>query len=408
MEEKTMVEDTKQEYAERVLDYLVLPYEVKDNLFAEWLKLFTKEDLITIADRCGLSFEDNEWQSVIIKEYFNYVSKNSHALLKHQNTKNIELLKELLKGHKSIDIDFYIKANPDVVELLTQGLIFLFKDQSGRYNLALPKDTAKILQPALNDLSFILKNKQINLLRDTVNVYLHLYGAVETAYFLEKWNEKNKEYILTREELCAKLEELKEDNEHFGLGDRGKVIHNYLTTEAAEGLNLIRSTKEYDYYEPTEEEMVYFAVNEFDMRTSAYREMKQFIEKQTDDITVKFVMDLLMTDVTCGSSINIDEMIHDLFEYYEIELSTKRVQKKFAQLYTNLNNQTPKWVLRGHSLDGLTRNEDAKVNIQQNHYVRSFPDHNKNIKIGLINIDTPCPCGSMMTFGQCHGLQGEI
>lgn len=402
-----MVEGAKQEYAERVLDYLVLPYEVEDNLFVEWLKLFTKEDLITIVNRCGLSFEDNDCQSVIIKEYFDYVSKNSYGLLKHQSKKNIELLNELLKGKKSIYIDSYTKENPDVVELLTLGLVFLFKDQSGRYNLVLPKDTGRILQSVLNDLSFILKSKQTNFLRDTMNVYLHLYGAVETVYFLEKWNEQNKEYIFpfTMEGLCVELEALQRSNIHFGLGAQGKVIHNYLTTKATEGIDLIRSTKECDYYKPTGEDMDYFAVHEFDMRTSAYREMKRFIEKQTDDITVKFIMDMFMTDITCGSNIFIEDIIHDLFEYYEIELLTGRMQKEFTQLYINLNNQTPKWILRGHSLDGLARNEDAKINIHQNHYVRSFPNHNKNIGISMIDINAPCPCGSTIAFRECHGLQ---
>ena len=350
----------------------------------------------------------NEEKRIIVTDFYKELAKYRNHILKHQCKENIELLKELLNGHKIIDIDSYVKENPYVVDLLTKGIVFLLMDglDYGTYKLVLPKDIINLFQPILNDPISIKNNKQANLFCTYLDAFLNLYGAIETTCFLDVWNERNKEYQLTIEELYSEIKELKGYHQHLNLAAYGKIIYNDLSMEGAEAVNLVHSTREHNYYAPTIEDIVYFSTNEFDTRTPYYDEMKEFISNYTSTMGVEVIMDNFMTDVTTGSHLCIGERLNELEEFYDINFLSLTAEREFDHLYTNLYYNSPKWVLRGNKLNNLSRKIRERFTSHKSDcpYTRTFPDHNKKIAVEWLNKGSLCPCGSGVEYEECHGI----
>lgn len=114
------------------------------------------------------------------------------------------------------------------------------------------------------------------------------------------------------------------------------------------------------YYEPTKEEIKYYANHSFDQESLGYKRLKQEVLKMTEDADM--YMHLIETSIQSGE--DISDLLESTAELGIIEFQSEEQFIRFMDLYTNLhNNNSRLWGNGGFTPSELIEQMTRKYNL---------------------------------------------
>ena len=370
--------------------------------FTECLTTYSKEDMIAIATDLRYKVRRSKTKTVIAEDFFEELSLKSQHRLSFQPKENIQLLKELMNGPKEIDFIPFSRKHPDLFDLIYFRWIFLFYHED-TYTLVLPKETKDMLQNFIDDSDFKEENKRKSLLREYAESFMNLYGAFETAFFLQVWLQHNKQYPFELDELLLELIGLAWFDERLRFTDNLEHIFDKFVMDEDEVPLFMSRSSHHDYYQPTKVDIHYFAKHEFDERTAQYKKMKRFFAKKISSEKLVDIMDVIMVHIKLD--LGMRDLVQELDTQFGILFDSLEDVDEFSHLYQNLNNHSRKWSNRGHTPRELTKNYNTSSSVPNN--VVSFTNKNvgkqEPIQVKKVGRNEPCPCGSGKKYKHCHG-----
>ena len=113
------------------------------------------------------------------------------------------------------------------------------------------------------------------------------------------------------------------------------------------------------YYEPTKEEIKYYANHSFDQESLGYKRLKQEVLKMTEDVDM--YMHLIETSIQSGE--DISDLLESTAELGIIEFQSEEQFIRFMDLYTNLHNNSRLWENGGFTPSELIEQVTRKYNL---------------------------------------------
>lgn len=370
--------------------------------FTECLTIYSKEDMLAIAQDIDFKVRRSKTKQVIAEDFFKQLSLKSQYKLTFQPTENIQLLKELISGPKEIDFLSFSRKHFELFDLLHHRWVFLFY-YKGTYTLVLPKETRDMLLTFIDDTEFKETHHFRNLIRNYTNAFLNLYGAFEANFIVETWNKYNKKHQLEKTDFLFEVVQLGWFEERLRITDNLEFIFDDSVMDETDVPNFIQNHSIHDYYQPTKVDIQYFAKHEFDERTAQYKKMKRFFAKKMSSEKLVDVMDMIMAYIKLDFGMR--GLVQELDNQFDILFDDFEDVQDFSTLYQDLNNHSRKWSNRGHTPSELIKNHHTLSSIPNN----VVPFTNKNagkqepVQVKKIGRNEPCPCGSGKKYKHCHG-----
>lgn len=121
-------------------------------------------------------------------------------------------------------------------------------------------------------------------------------------------------------------------------------------------------------------------------KTKEYERFEKYLVK-TFRVAKEDVQDLLgLTVIDIRNELTFHEVIQNLVESFEF--SSKTEAAEFTSYVTKLANSTPRWLLKGHAPNDISRNEPVAA---------ATP------VTKAVGRNEPCPCGSGKKYKKCCG-----
>src|SRR5699024_9205952 len=181
------------------------------------------------------------------------------------------------------EIEFYLTVYSKAVRM---GLLFSM-DEKDQMVTWMPDDIGKLIHDVLDNFAEIKKKHQSQIrvweqIDETLIASIHLYGATSLSRVMELLEILYPEPNLTNEQIIefsgfvSKIIPFLVIKNNYYFIDKYIVgSHQLADEEEVVGLyNYVTSKMDRDYYEPTKEDVQYFAKHSFDRRIPAYKKLK--------------------------------------------------------------------------------------------------------------------------------------
>ncbi len=227
-----------------------------------------------------------------------------------------------------------------------------------------------------------LENKILN----HIKALKEIYGIFEVNQVIEVWKKYNKE-ILEKDYLYEILEGLEKTESDFWWSSPYIVSKDFKGKEEYEEFLKTRMGKK--YYIPTKAEMNYYMRHEFQMKNRYYRRIENYFKEHGNlkEESLNELMDFI--ELSCRVNNTFKDVLKKITSSGFIFKNQNELNKMIKN-YSNLNNNTRKWNLKGFKPVELTVTKAKKKRSQQ--------VNPTSRKIGRNEL---CPCGSGKKYKFC-------
>ena len=411
-------------------------YELKkmptENTLHACLENYTKEKLFNLAYDNGIEIKKS-WKKAKLVEYiYNELMDTMEERLLLLGEKNIKPLQDL-KNHKFASDNFVDEENNFYLEVykkaVRMGLLYSLNNE-GEFISLMPAEVEKALMEVSTNMNQMKKEYQSemtiwNQLEEVIVAGVHLYGTVSSSRILKLWEirypdpECTTEGIVDFTRTISKIIPLLAIRNDYYFVDRYIIGSDQFASDedAANYYYSVHNKMNVDYYEPTKEDIQYYAKHSFDRRTPVYKRLKQFVSRNTKQVDL--VMDLVEFNIQMDYSSS--DLVEEISASNLLQFDTDRQVGQFLSLYTQLNNNTRLWDNAGYTPSELFKPKRTEVdwinesnpydlaeekNAQENIIpMRSYrKTENKKQKpktVKKIGRNEPCPCGSGKKYKKC-------
>lgn len=151
------------------------------------------------------------------------------------------------------------------------------------------------------------------------------------------------------------------------------------------------------YYEPTENDIIFYRDNYVDKRSKEYHLLKGYLGKKIYDTET---LEKLLEELSVEAVEEVGGLfaVPEILERYDCTFSSDGDLKEFEQIFRNWEDQVRKWNNRGFTnAEMKARGEcGSSAKIDWNPASMTF-------KEDIPDPDGPCPCGSGKKYRQCCG-----
>lgn len=151
------------------------------------------------------------------------------------------------------------------------------------------------------------------------------------------------------------------------------------------------------YYEPTEDDIIFYRDNYVDKRSKEYHLLKGYLGKKIYDTET---LEKLLEELSVEAVEEVGGLfaVPEILERYDCTFSSDGDLKEFEQIFRNWEDQVRKWNNRGFTnAEMKARGEcGSSAKIDWNPASMTFKEDTPDP-------DGPCPCGSGKKYRQCCG-----
>lgn len=439
-----MVDKFNQDLDDDLLEYLVADvieitldqYTVKKlpktGMLSDCLEVYTKERLLKLAEENGLEAKQNWKKDRIINHLYDSIMDRIEERFLLLGERKLELLQQFSNGEFGADemtldeAEFYMTVYPIAVRM---GLLYSFNGEEA-VSTTLPFEAKQSLDDVLSNFNQVRKQYHSEIvlweqIEEILEAGVHLYGALTTGDVMDLWEIRHADPERTTEQTFAFLRYLFEKlpllvikNGYYFIKKYVIASTQFVDGEEVENFYYYRSNKmNGDYYEPTKQEIKYYAQHSFDRETLVYKRLKQFIEKITGD--TEMVMELIESSILMGDELS--NLMDEIAMLELIQFDTEKQVEKFVELYVPLHNNSRLWENGGYTPTEMVAQATDGLDIPQgfNPFDLSQDDQeqdniiplasyqeNKNEKqqpkrVDKVGRNDPCPCGSGKKHKKC-------
>lgn len=356
-------EDVSQEEVDllisSVLDWTLDEYELKNvpvgNTLEACLDAYTKAKLIKLADENGIEVKQSWKKAQLVEVLSDGIMDSIEERFLILQEDGLLLLQYLVEGkfssadymHESVD--FFLNVFRVAIRL---GLLYVAVE-NGLVTIKMPSDISERMYEAYEKFDELRDEYQSELKHlDQVNEVLiagiNLYGVLTTFSFNELW------------EICypdideTNFEEMKESyltmNKYLHLliiGNGYIFTHKYIIASS----NFVGAENVWDfynyrenkmgdyYYEPTQQEIEYYANHTFNRETLAYKRLKKEVPKITGDVDA--LLSFIEINILIGE--DVWGVIDNAIDMGLIEFKSEKEFSNFMNMYINLQNSSRLW-----------------------------------------------------------------
>lgn len=408
----------------KVVDDMLLEYELKkmpmDDSIHACLEAYTKHDLIQLAAQNGIEIRVSWNKGPIIDSLYEGIMNTMierFLLLGDQNTK---LLYRFSIGDFDSEeptlekFSFFLNVYPLAVQM---GLIYSRGSRNG-VKMTMPLEVKAALADFMSQTEDIKKQYQakistIKQIEEALLAAVHLYGAIPFSRVTDLWeiqypNRKHDIDFYIFFWTMIPLVAIK----HGHIFINHRIIANYRLVDSEYALDLyyhVLGKMDDDYYVPSKKEIRYYAQYPFNQHAPTYKKMKRLVSKLTPNL------DMLLEFIE--SSIQSGDPLSDLMEQIQaldlIVFESDEQLYEFAELHTQLHNNTRLWENAGYTPTELARQLPDHLfdlpdtpQIPDNiiplaNYQRPADNKEKKQPDKKLGRNDPCPCGSGKKYKRC-------
>lgn len=382
---------------------------------SEFLDVYTKDKLLSLADDNGLKAKKSWNKSQIIEVLEDNILTTLIDRLMILGKPKLKLLQKMVddaydeKNTRYAEVEFYEDVFPVAVKL---GLIFPWDDGESIITYT-SIESIEALEMVLKDYSEFQTayQEKINLWNEIENYLhtaIHLYGVVSREEVEMIWEIQNPFGEKVTDNPLQRLFYLEENLPWIVTRNHYYNVNNLLFANASfkdsveiKEFYYNRSDELEDhFYQPTKNDIQYYSKHPFDRRTLTYKKLKRHVIKNVKKEEVDFVMGTIVTSIQKGTGL---QSIINYFAHYGLwEFRSQKQLEDFAELYFDLHNDSRLWELGGFTSiemneqfgdDGVPGEFEARI-------VSSRETRPKKQKEKFGRND-PCPCGSGKKYKKC-------
>ncbi len=359
---------------------------------SEVLKKHTVKELKEIAKASGMQGYSKMKKDEIISKLAVLLLEKETAeqIFLCADAKEMELFQDAMNREIVVSPEEYYKC----VYFFVSGFYYL----SDKNSIIVP-DEVKDLYAQIFTEEFIKIKTRFDLIMDYSVAGVNLYGVVPIDKVVEIFNAHNDEKTT--------VEEIVDTYDRAGLREVFCYISEdkYLVHEAIEGIEerdrLLAEQGEKPFYQPSKEEFLNYADDDYFERNEEFVNLKDYIQK---NITDKEDIEGLCEDIqlACCFGEGPADALNE-FLIRDIEFTSEQQVYEVGRLISQLNNATRMWCNRGFTPDeleemGIQKKEPTEAPIIQPMKPVTYVRQGKKV-----NRNDPCPCGSGRKYKFCCG-----
>lgn len=348
------------EIKEWILGKYVMNKVPEDRRLKTLLDGYTKVMLMELSDENGFEAQ-SRWKK---DDLVDYVEERILANLEERliilGKENLQVLQKKVEGSATDsrdDMTFDLTIFPAATRM---GILFSFEHED-EIEYYVPDEIKVKLTEMVSD-SAKLEKKYVKEIRvwkeveDVMHAGLALYGVASkgTIYKLCKVYDTDIEkddierQLSFMSYLFQYLPLLAMRNNFYII--RGYLLASDMIEDEEEAERFYFSLMDYSklgLYEPTKGELNEYVKHSFDRRSTAYKKLKRVVSKQ--DLVIPFhrIMRYIETNIMLGKKLS--ELIEDFREWQMLDFRSLKDMEKFVTYYTDLQNHSRMWQLRGHT-----------------------------------------------------------
>lgn len=363
-----------------------LPVFSQQRTVRDALNRFTREDLKELANDCGYH--------VKLEKKSEMVHKVSERLLEPKTMRGI------LLDFSEEELDVFEKAIHAKTLLLNES------DQQAmrwfdNYGYAIVTENfASVCQDAAAAYQELVKNgfREEHLKMRWADQCLDcsdLIHGVAPIWVLDKMYRKCPDFEAKQGDFLTAFYAIPEFKRLYCMKE-GLVFRTYLL-EGEQYADLLKEQRDVTYYIPSSGEIEEYAENGFVQKQKEIQKAKNFFVESTgmDEEQALSICGMVVSMIRAGMPPS-----KCLSELEDQEISFNFQQKqKFVELFTDLNNHSRMWELKGHTPDEMISRELAGREKQST----IVPIVSLAAKTNKIYPNDLCPCGSGKKYKKCCG-----
>lgn len=396
----------------------------------ESLECYTKEKLLRLASANGIEVRKSWNKSRLIESISTGIWATIEERFLILGQQSLELMKNYIekeltsKENSKKETIFYTTIYPIAVKM---GFLFPYKNGDETLTI-MPEEIKKALDHALEDFEKMEQNYQDKMVlweqfAEALTAGIHLYGVITIKRVMDLWKICHTNSGRLDEESLDIFDELLKIlpilviNNHYLYTDTHIIASIDFDNEedVNDFYNYQTEKMGHDFYEPSKEDIQYFAEHSFDRRTLEYKRVKQLISKVSDH--PELVMNLIEENII------LDLKLSDLLDYLLkddlVRFGNDKQFDKFVELYTELQNNTRLWENEGYTptemvvktmgsdvLEELKKPDFEEVQQPDNiipmaSYREEKTEEPQTARPKKIGRNDPCPCGSGKKYKKC-------
>ena len=352
---------------ESTLDEYGLKNETVDGKLEACLNAYTKVKLLKIAEENGLTVQQG-WKKAKLVETLSagiLDSIDERFLILHE--RGLTLLQYMAEG--KLSSDNYTRENTEFLLTVYRiavrfGLIYT-TEVIGGVVMIMPREIKMRLDEALENFEELQVEyaSKLNLWDDMNEILVagvNLYGIMTVAEIHKLWQIRHGKFTAdTLDEMMVFYNNVRKYLPLLII-DKGYLFVDKILIassnfdDAEDALDFYYHQSENIgnvYYEPSKQEIQFYAEHSFNRDTLIYKRLTQEVKKMTDD--VELFMNLVENTILIDE--DVSELIMDTVEVGLIDFETEEQFERFMDLYIDLEDASRVWMNGGFTANEMGR-----------------------------------------------------
>ena len=352
---------------ESTLDEYGLKNEPVDGTLEASLNAYTKVKLLKIAEENGLTVQQGWKQAKLVETLSAGILDSLDERFLILQKRGLTLLQFMAEG--KLSSDNYTRENTEFLLTVYRiavrfGLLYT-TEVIGGVVMIMPGEIKMRLDEALENfeelqVEYASKLKLWDDMNEVLVAGVNLYGIMTVAEIHKLWQIRHGKFTEdTLDEMMAFYNNVRKYLPLLIIDKGYLFVDNYLIAssnfdDAEDALDFYYHQSENIgnvYYEPSKQEIQFYAEHSFNRDTLIYKRLTQEVKKMTDD--VELFMNLVENTILIDE--DVSELIMDTVEVGLIDFETEEQFERFMDLYIDLEDASRVWMNGGFTANEMGR-----------------------------------------------------
>lgn len=358
---------------ERVLDDYALMRNPIDGSLEAALNAYTKEKLLKLAAENGIAVQKSWKKAKLVGALSDGIMDSLDGRFLILQKRALTLLQYMadgkfdLAGHDLERIEFMMTVFEVAVRM---GIVYVSEEIDG-VAMVMPVPIKEKLDDTLANFDNLVVTYELDFglwvdISEVLTAGVNLYGVLTVEKFYDLWKIRHSLFDV---EDFDKLEEylplLIIRNGYYFVN--GSIIANPAFDNDEDVLEFYKERSERMgsyYYEPSKEEILYYAETEFNRNTTAYKRLKLEAAKMSDDFET--LMQVVETHMLLGNEVT--DLMMQMLEMGVMHFESENQLVHFMELYYAVQYITRLWENAGNTPEEMGEKWNGRFNLARDYF----------------------------------------
>lgn len=359
-----------------------------------------KQDLLLLCEDFGVDHKPSMSKKELSVRIEKVFLEKPEKLADRLPLDDIRFLYEIVEAGGCLESeDNHFSLSLDVVGIL----YFSLNEGNKPYRFTIPANFMEVLKPIIKDMIesevlFEMERREMLIIG-----LVHMYGVISISD-LNRLLTQRYDVVMEEQELLVFLIEryrLILDLNVFPL-QKGIGVATYFIENPEAFYPIVQKRKDLDFYFFDEEELLVFGQDDFFPVFDEAEELQDFLNELDPDHKVNNINYVLVAWELIQTEVPLKKILSIFSEKYPLDGLDD--VNKLMQLFVDIQNNLPRWILKGNSPAQLFAVERKQLQplpeIPFEMPPLGNPFNDVEPKVGR---NDPCPCGSGKKFKNCCG-----